>query len=564
LQIELGGEVVTRALAPPQGPAELIGLLAAIVILFIAFGSLLAMGLPVMTAIFGVGIGGVFVTLFSHIITVPSFAPQVAFTIGLGVGIDYALLIVTRFRAGLHDGLSPEDATVLALTTSGRATLFAGCTVIISLLGMFAMGIGFIYGLAIGAVAAVLMTMLASVTLLPAIMGFAGLKLAGKERQRKHHRESAAYRWSRQVQRRPMVMALASLIVLITIALPLFSIHLGVADHGNDPKSLTTRKAYDLLARGFGPGSNGPVILAAELKGATTKESLGAFAETVKKDVDVAFVAPLNVNQAGSAAVAIVIPKGAPQDRSTEKLVHRLRAEMKTAGVAGHVGGVTAAFIDAGDQVGARLRYMVTAVIILSFLLLMAVFRSVLVPVKAAIMNLLSIGAAYGVVVAIFQWGWGGDVIGIGRPGPIEFWVPMMLFTILFGLSMDYEVFLLSRVREEYLVSHDNASAVADGLAATARVITAAAAIMIAVFSSFIFGDLRVLKLLGLGMASAIFIDASIIRMVLVPATMEMLGDANWWFPKWLDRIVPRISVEAPPDFARPTTSIPMPAVAES
>jgi RND superfamily putative drug exporter len=593
LKIELGGEVVARALQPPQGPAELIGLGAAIVILFIAFGSLLAMGLPVMTAIFGVGIGGVFVTLFSHIITVPSFAPQVAFTIGLGVGIDYALLIVTRYRAGLHDGLSPEDATVLALTTSGRSTLFAGCTVIISLLGLFAIGVSFIYGLAIGAVAAVAMTMLASVTLLPAIMGFAGPKLAGKEKAQRHgapseserglggapaglalglrprlahrsqretrgHRESAAYRWSRSVQRRPWLLAGVSLAILVIMALPLFSLHLGVADHGNDPKSLTTRRAYDLLAQGFGPGSNGPVILAAEFRSETNKNTLARFVDArVRPDTDVAFVAPITFNQTGTTAVAIVIPKGAPQDRSTEKLVHRLRAELRDAGLGAHVGGVTAAFIDAGDRVGLRLRYMVTAVIILSFLLLMAVFRSVLVPLKAAIMNLLSVGAAYGVIVAIFQWGWLGSVVGIGRPGPIEFWVPMMLFTILFGLSMDYEVFLLSRVREEYLVHHDNATAVADGLAATARVITAAAAIMIAVFSSFIFGDLRVLKLLGLGVASAIFIDASLIRMVLVPATMELLGDANWWFPTGLERIVPRISVEAPPEFAPATPEPP-------
>jgi RND superfamily putative drug exporter len=562
LKIELGGEVVARALQPPQGPAELIGLGAAIVILFIAFGSLLAMGLPVMSAIFGVGIGGVFVTLFSHIITVPSFAPQVAFTIGLGVGIDYALLIVTRYRAGLHDGLSPEDATVLALMTSGRSTLFAGCTVIISLLGLFAIGVSFIYGLAIGAIAAVAMTMLASVTLLPAIMGFAGPKLAGKEKHRRSHRELAAYRWSRAVQRRPWLMAGVSLVILVTIALPLFSLHLGVADHGNDPKSLTTRRAYDLLAQGFGPGSNGPVILAAELRDRTTKDALTRFVEgPVRSDPDVAFVAPLNLNKAGSTAVGIVIPKGAPQDRSTEKLVHRLRSELHAAGLDAHVGGVTAAFIDAGDRVGLRLRYMVTAVIVLSFLLLMAVFRSVLVPVKAAIMNLLSVGAAYGVIVAIFQWGWLGSVVGIGRPGPIEFWVPMMLFTILFGLSMDYEVFLLSRVREEYLLTRDNALAVADGLAATARVITAAAAIMIAVFSSFIFGDLRVLKLLGLGVASAIFIDASLIRMVLVPATMELLGDANWWLPRWLERLVPRISVEAPPRFV-PT--VPAPPVEEA
>jgi RND superfamily putative drug exporter len=555
LAVELSGPVVARALQPPMGATEGIGLLAAIVILFVAFGSLLAMSLPVIAAIFGVGIGSVFVTLLSHVITVPSFAPYVALMIGLGVGIDYALFIVVRYRTGLHDGLDPESANVLALTTAGRAVLFAGCTVIISLLGMFLMGINFIYGLSIGAVLAVLMTMLASVTLVPAIMGFAGTKLAAKERKRRHHRETWAYRWSRQIQRRPWLMAGLSLAVLVTIAVPMFSIHLGVADQGNDPRSLTTRRAYDLLAKGFGPGSNGPVLLAADFTGKTNRDSVTAFAATLRNDPDVALVAPVNVNAAGNAAVVPVIPKSAPQDRSTEQLVHRLRSEIKQRGLAMHVGSVTAIAIDASDHVGARLPIMVAAVIVLSFLLLLAVFRSVLVAVKAGIMNLLSIGAAYGVIVAIFQWGWLRNVVGIGRPGPIEFWVPMMLFTVLFGLSMDYEVFLLSRVREEYLVSGDNATAVADGLASTARVITAAAAIMIAVFMSFVLGDLRVLKLLGLGLATAIFIDATIVRMVLVPATMELLGNANWWLPKWLDRILPRISVEAPPDLRAVGTS---------
>jgi RND superfamily putative drug exporter len=563
LKVELSGPVVARALQPPMGATEGIGLLAAVVILFIAFGSLLAMSLPVIAAIFGVGIGLVFVTLLSHLITVPSFAPYVAVMIGLGVGIDYALFIVVRYRTGLHDGLDPENADVLALTTAGRAVLFAGCTVIISLLGMFVMGINFIYGLSIGAVLAVLMTMLASVTLVPAIIGFAGTKLAAKDHKRRHHRETAAFRWSRQVQKRPWIMVGLSLAVLLTIAVPVFSIRLGVADQGNDPSSLTTRRAYDLLAKGFGPGSNGPVLLAADFTGTTNRDSVVTFADSLRHDPDVAFVAPPNVNAAGNAAVVPVIPKGAPQDRSTERLVHRLRSEIRQQGLAMHVGSVTAIAIDASDHVGARLPYMVAAVIVLSFLLLLAVFRSVLVAVKAGIMNLLSIGAAYGVIVAIFQWGWLRNVVGIGRPGPIEFWVPMMLFTVLFGLSMDYEVFLLSRVREEYLVGGDNATAVADGLAATARVITAAAAIMIAVFMSFVLGDLRVLKLLGLGLATAIFIDASLVRMVLVPATMELLGDANWWFPKWLDRIVPRISVEAPPDmahFLRPDVEKPVAA----
>jgi RND superfamily putative drug exporter len=348
-------------------------------------------------------------------------------------------------------------------------------------------------------------------------------------------------------------MAGLSLAFLIVVALPLFSIRLGVADQGNDPTSLTTRRAYDLLATGFGPGFNGPVLLAADFTGTTNADTVAAFAERVRSDPGVAFVAPVTTNPASNAAVVPVIPKGAPQDRSTELLVHRLRDEIRQSGLAIHVGSVTAVAIDASDHVGARLPYMVAAVIVLSFLLLLVVFRSVLVAIKAGIMNLLSIGAAYGVIVAIFQWGWFADVVGIGRPGPIEFWVPMMLFTVLFGLSMDYEVFLLSRVREEYLISGDNATAVADGLASTARVITAAAAIMVAVFLSFVLGDLRVLKLMGLGLATAIFIDASIVRMVLVPATMELLGSANWWMPKWLDRIVPRISVDAPRDL-RPTS----------
>ncbi|HZQ88332.1 MAG TPA: MMPL family transporter, partial [Acidimicrobiales bacterium] len=452
-------------------------------------------------------------------------------------------------------------------------------TVIIALLGMFLMGVSFIYGLALSASMAVAMVMLASVTLLPAILGFAGLKLAGKEKHPggrgpsgvpagvsagrspertnvQSHRETVAYRWSREVQRHPLSLALLSLGVLLVIALPLFSIHLGSSDHGNDPKKTTTRRAYDLLAEGFGAGSNGPVIVAAELpttagaNGAATAYKLQG---TIATDNDVAFAVPPRLNQAGDAAVLVVIPKGSPQDRSTEQLVHRLRSNTVPAvtagtGVVAHVGGITAGYIDSGDRIGQRLVLVIGAVILLSFLLLLAVFRSVLVAVKAAIMNMLSIGAAYGVIVAIFQWGWLGKVFGVSRTGPIESWVPLMLFTIVFGLSMDYEVFLLSRVREEYLVTGDNAQAVADGLAATARVITAAAAIMVCVFSSFVLGDVRVLKLFGLGLASAVLIDATIVRMVLVPSTMELLGKANWWFPHWLDRVVPHISVEAAPD----------------
>ena len=549
LKVELDGPVVARATATSPGGSEGIGILAAIVILFIAFGSLLAMSLPILAALFGIGSGTVLVVFLSHVITVPSFAPQIAVMIGLGVGIDYALFIIVRYRTGLHDGLDPESADILALTTAGRAVLFAGSTVIISLFGLFMMGISFIYGLSLGAILAVSLVLLASETLVPAIIGFAGPKLAAKQRNPRHHRETWAFRWSRQIQARPWPMGLMSLAVLVVLALPLLSIHLGVADQGNDPPSHTTRQAYDMLAEGFGPGFNGPILVAAQLGGDTTPNMVTQFADRVRADADVAFVAPTRINPSGDAAMVTVVPRGSPQDRSTEHLVHQLRSQIAAQGLNMHVGSETAIGIDASDYVGRRLPYMIAAVILLSFLLLVAVFRSVAVAVKAAIMNLLSIGAAYGVIVAVFQWGWLKNVFNIG-PGPIEFWVPMIMFTILFGLSMDYEVFLLSRVREEYLLSGDNATAVADGLASTARVITAAAAIMIAVFLSFVLGDDRVLKLVGLGLATAIFVDATLVRMVLVPATMELLGKANWWLPGWLDRLIPRISVEVPPEFA--------------
>ena len=548
LRIALDGPVVSEAIQSPPGGAEGIGILAAMIILFIAFGSLIAMSLPIIAAVAGVGIGTVFVALLSHAITVPSFAPYVAIMIGLGVGIDYALFIVVRYRNGLHDGLDPEAANIAALATAGRAVLFAGSTVIVSLFGMFLMGVNFIYGLSVGAILAVLMTMLASVTLVPSIIGFAGNKLAAKEHRRQTHRESLAFRWSRAVQHRPVFAAVAAAGLLVLLAVPLFSIRLGVADQGNDPSSWTTRQAYDLLARGFGPGFNGPVFLAAQLGPGTTTSQVDQLGALARRDGDVAFVTPTRVNPAGDAAFVMVVPKGSPQDRSTESLVHRLRGDIAGAGLNVHVGGVTAIGIDAADHVGARLPLMVSAVIVLSFLLLMSAFRSVVIALKAAVMNLLSIGAAYGVIVAVFQWGWAGSVVGIGRPGPIEFWVPMMLFTILFGLSMDYEVFLLSRIREEYLTTNNTPVAVADGVALTARVITAAAAIMAAVFLSFVLGDQRVLKLLGLGLATAVIVDATVVRMVLVPAVMQLLGRANWWMPSWLDDRLPRVTIDVAPD----------------
>ena len=556
VRLEIGGRMFDTFQS--TGPAELVGLGAAIIILLLAFGSLLAMGLPIAIALFGLGAGFAVVSLLSHLATIPDFTIQLAAMIGLGVGIDYALFIVTRFRQGLHDGLDPRDAVLLAIDTAGRSVLFAGATVVISLGGLFLMGVPFIRGLGAGAAATVFMMMIASVTLLPALLGFTGrgidrLHIPVLHRREGASRTSAWFRWSRVIQARPWPAFLAGFGLLVVLAIPLLGIRLGFSDAGNDPPAETTRRAYDLLSKGFGPGFNGPLVLAADTPGGVA--SLAGLEETLASTPGIAQLAPAVPNPAGDAAVLQVIPTTSPQSERTSDLVHTLRTDVIPDALRGTkttvlIGGITASGIDVSDALGSRLPLFIGAVLAFSFLLLLAVFRSVFVPIKAVIMNLLSIGAAYGVIVAVFQWGWGAGLLGIEGGAPIEPFVPMMLFAIVFGLSMDYEVFLLSRVREEYDRTGDNALAVADGLAATARVITAAAAIMVTVFASFMLGDQRVLKLMGLGLASAVFIDATIVRIVLVPATMELLGDRNWWFPGWLDRIVPRLHVEAAPEGA--------------
>ena len=552
---ELGGWPIEMGVQQNPGGTELIGVAAAVVILLIAFGSLLAMGLPLLTALTGIGIGLAIVELLAHVMKVPEFAPQLASMIGIGVGIDYALFIVTRYRQALARGKDPEAAVIESATTAGRAVLFAGTTVVISLLGMFLMRFTFLNGLALGASAAVAMVMLASITLLPAVLGFAGrnidkFSIPFLHRKEGDHRRTIAFRWSREIQRYPWQAALASFVLLIALALPLLSIHLGNADAGNDLANTTTRKAYDALATGFGPGHNGPLVLAADVSAPGSQQVLGPLGHQLAGVPGVVAVSQPRMNDRQNAAIITVIPSTSPQDVKTEKLVNHLRHDVIPSVVRGtgarvDVGGTTAIGIDMAGTIGRRLPYFIGAVIALSFLLLMCVFRSVVVAVKAAIMNLLSIGAAYGLVVAVFQWGWGKSFFGVEK-GPVEAWVPTMLFAVLFGLSMDYEVFLISRIREEWLKSGDNAASVADGLATTARVITAAAAIMIAVFLSFVLADLRVLKMVGFGLAAAVFIDATIVRMVLVPATMELLGNANWWLPRWLDRVLPRVNVEGP------------------
>jgi RND superfamily putative drug exporter len=460
---------------------------------------------------------------------------------------------VTRYRQALDDGAGPRTAVIHAIDTSGRAVLFAGCTVVISLLGMMLLGVSFVYGLAFGTIAAVLLVLAGSLTLLPGMLGFAGhaidrLRVPGIRARSTPSAHSVWYRWSREVQRRPVVSALGALAVLVLLALPVFSMRLLFTDAGNDPSNLTTRQAYDLLAEGFGPGTNGPLVVAVDLTGGGGQGVVNQLAKAIGSTPDVASVVPPQLNDSSDTAVIVAIPRSSPQAEATRTLVERLRDQVipsatGSSGSRALVGGVTAAGVDAAQYFSQRLIWVIGGVVLLSFLLLMVVFRSIAIPVKAAVMNMLSIGAAYGVTVAVFQWGWLGSVIGVQK-GPIDPWIPLFLFTILFGLSMDYEVFLLSRIREQWLRTGDNATAVADGLALTARVITAAAAIMFCVFASFVFGDVRVLKVFGLGLAVAVLVDATIVRMVLVPATMELLGKANWWMPAKLGRVLPTVHVE--------------------
>ncbi len=555
VRVALGGRMFQEP--GGLGPAELIGILAAIVILLVAFGSLLAMGLPILVALFGIGIGLGLVQLLSHTIATPDFATQLASMIGIGVGIDYALFIVTRYRQGLEEGFQPEHAVVRAIDTAGRAVVFAGTTVVISLLGLFLMGVDFVNGMALGTSVTVAIVMLASITLLPALLGFAGRTIDRFSVRRRKVPKPADrtmwYRWSRVVQRRPWPAAIAGLAFLLLLAVPLLSMRLAFPDAGGNPKADTSRQAYDLVAEGFGAGFNGPLVLAAEFPKGSDTQALDQLATRLQQTPDVAAVVGPTMSPSGDAAVIRVIPKSSPQSVATTDLVGALRDDVIPASVRGsdvqvHVGGLTASSIDVSERLAARLPIFIGAVLVLSFLLLMAVFRSLLVPLKAVVMNLLSIGAAYGVVVAVFEWGWGNGLLGVEQTGPIAPFIPMMMFAILFGLSMDYEVFLLSRIREEYDRTGDNAVAVADGLASTARVITAAALIMVCVFGSFVLGDATLVKLFGVGLATAILVDATVVRMVLVPATMELLGDRNWWFPRWLDRVIPRLHVEAGPD----------------
>ena len=600
LQVEIGGAWLAER-EPPE--SEAIGLAFAVFVLVMTLGSVVAMGITVGAALAGVMIGAAGIILLSNMATVPEFAPTIGIMIGIGVGIDYALFIITRYREWVGRGLGREDAMAAALDSAGRSVIFAGATVVVSLLGLLLMGLPFVAGLGLSAATTVAMVMAGSVTLLPAAIGLIGervmttrvrglvasillglmllgvgagvprpfvvapaalafvvvfvgsfgsaanpLRRAVRHREAKPLRDTGWYRLSRVVQSRPWLFALGGTAVLLVLAAPVLGLRLGFSDEGNFAPDTTTRQAYDLISDGFGPGANGPLLVVASISEPQQIAAMNSLSGVLNQTEGVASASPAVPSPDGQAAVIRVQPTTGPQDAATEDLVHRMRGEVIAPAVSGTglealVAGQVAFNIDFTDYLAGRIPIFFAAVLGASFLLLTAVFRSLVVPLKAVIMNMLSIGAAYGVAVAVFQWGWFGGLLGV-EPAPIEPFIPMMLFAILFGLSMDYEVFLLSRMKEEYERTGDAVNSVADGLAATARVITAAAAIMVVVFGSFVLEDNRVIRLFGFGLATAIAIDATLVRMLIVPSTMELLGARNWWLPRWLDRIIPNLRIE--------------------
>ncbi|MFG1665046.1 MMPL family transporter [Streptomyces sp. Y7] len=562
LRIEMGGNLFYAFSDPNGGVSELIGLLAAAAILFLAFGSLVAAALPIGMAIFGLTVGVATMTVLAGMTDVPTFAPVLGSMVGLGVGIDYALFVLARHREYLACGLDPQAAAGRAVATAGRPVVFAGGTVVVSILGLAVANVPFmtVGGVAVSIV--VLIMVVASVTLLPAFLGVAGMRLAragriGRALQRRklgrlaRRRVTAAgaadaagwRRWIGHVSRHPVPYAIGAAGLLLTATLPVLGLRVGLPDDGSLPPSRTERRAYDLVAEGFGPGTNGPLVIAADPAG--DQGVLDRLVGAVAADPGIASVAPTQIDRATGIATLVVFPTTSPQEKATADTIARLRTDVLPTAIGhgparAHVGGAAASLSDVGRRTSERLPLFVAAVLAMSFLLLMLVFRSILVPLKAVLLNLLSIGAAYGIMVAVFQWGWGGALIGLEATVPIVSFIPMFLFAILFGLSMDYEVFLLSRVREEYVRTGDNGKAIVQGVSGTARIITSAALIMVAVFLSFAVAEDPSTKMFGLGLATAIFIDATVVRMVLVPATMTLLGRTNWWLPKWLDRMLPR------------------------
>jgi putative drug exporter of the RND superfamily len=610
LQIELGGQAIEATEQEGFGLSTAVGLMAAIVVLLLTFGSLTAMGLPIVTALFGLGTGLGLIALFTHIVNTPNFSSELAAMIGLGVGIDYSLFILTRFREAYaapgptHGQVRPS--VVQAMDTAGRAVLFAGATVVIALLGMMLLGVDFLYGVAISASIGVLLVMLASLTLLPALLTLAGARLARPSRRARRSARRAAttataaatgaagdaataagatngastpatvgaangatndgvvatggalwLRWSAFVQRRPRTIAVVATLVMLTIAAPALALRLGSSDAGNDPPGTTTHRAYALLAEGFGEGFNGPLQIVVRLPHPGDPAALRELQDAIAAAPGVVSVTPPRLNPTGEVATISAYPSSSPQAYATTLLVRHLREEVipplaARTGIVAYVGGVTAGGVDFATVLGHKLPLFIGVVVLLSALLLMIVFRSLVIPLQAAVMNLLSIGAALGVIVVLFQWGWFPGLLGVS-PGPIESFIPVMLFAIVFGLSMDYEVFLVSRIHEQWTRTRDNRRAVGEGLALTGRVVTAAAAIMVCVFLSFVLGESRIIKEFGLSLASAVFLDALVIRCLLLPAVLFIVGPRTWRIPASLDRVLPRVNIEGaavrtPPD----------------
>jgi RND superfamily putative drug exporter len=551
LQVELGGGAIEQSQQSSPGVGTAVGLIAAVVVLVLTFGSLLAMGLPMVTALLGLGAGLGLIGLVSHVVDMVDFSSELAIMIGLGVGIDYALFIVTRYREAYRaNGGDVQGAVELAMNTAGRAILFAGATVIIAMLGMFALGVSLLYGAAIAACLGVLVVLAASLTLLPALLAITGKRVGRVRKRRTERRDRVGFwpRWTAFIQRRPVWTALGATAVLLVLAAPALGLRMGSSDAGTDAPNTTTRKAYDLLASGFGPGFNGPLLLAVRLPSPGETAALTEYATTLRHTTGIASVAEPRLNPPRDTAAITVYPTTSPQSAQTASLVKRLRANIlpplaTATATTVYVGGTTATQVDFSHVLGGKLPLFVGVIVLLSALLLLVVFRSLLIPLQAALMNLLSIAAALGVVQAIFERGWLAGALGI-QPGPIDAFIPVMVFAIVFGLSMDYEVFLVSRIHEEWQHRGDASAAVREGLASTGRVITAAAAVMVSVFISFAFGSDRGIKLFGTAMATAVFLDAIVIRSVLMPAVLELFGRRTWSIPRLLDRWLPRLAIE--------------------
>jgi RND superfamily putative drug exporter len=577
LRVELGGQAIGSTVSAGAHLSEIVGVAVAAVVLLFAFGSFAAMLLPIATALVGCGTAYMAIVLLGHAMTVADFAPMLGMLIGLGVGIDYALFIVSRHRRGLKHGLPVAQAAQEAVATTGRAVVFAGGTVCVALLGMLVLRLGFLNGVAVASALTVLLTVAASVTLLPALLGFIGMRaLSRRERRalaehgpRPEGPAGLAARWSAFVERHPRLLGVLAAVVMAVLALPTFTLHLGTSDQGNDPARATTRQAYDLLAGstlqaggsggGFGPGINGPLTLVATADGAQARVALDRLPGILRDTPGVASAGPVEFS--GGTGVITVVPDSAPQARDTSRLVERLRHDVlpaaeKGSGLRVYVGGTTASYDDFAGVVIGKLPLFVGSVVGLGCVLLLVAFRSVGIPLKAAVMNVAAVASSFGVVTAIFQWGWGSEWLGLGRAGPIEPFLPVIMVSVLFGLSMDYQVFLVSRMYEEWRETRDNCRAVRVGLAETSRVITSAAVIMIAVFLAFVLSGDRVIAMFGIGLAAAVALDAFVLRTLLVPALMHVLGDANWWLPGWLDRRLPRISIDAP------AVRVPLPAAA--